>query len=116
MTIGELARRSGLNPSRIRFYESRGLLNVVQRAANGYRYYSPEALVLLNIIVAAQEVGFSLDESREIVPGDLARGKHDKLVQTLWRKISDIEAMEKRLATSKLHLKDLIHLIESRPE
>lgn len=38
MKIGELARRTGLAASRIRFYEEAGLL-VVQRQANGYRDY-----------------------------------------------------------------------------
>lgn len=37
MKIGELAERTGLNPSRIRFYESIGLLKMVGRQANGYR-------------------------------------------------------------------------------
>ena len=36
MRIGELAQRSGLAPSRIRFYERIGLLKLVQRRANGY--------------------------------------------------------------------------------
>jgi DNA-binding transcriptional MerR regulator len=54
MKIGELARRSGLNASRIRFYEAKGLLNVVSRKANGYREYPAEALTILDIIVGAQ--------------------------------------------------------------
>jgi len=37
MKIGELARRSRLTASRIRFYEAKGLLNAVSRKANGYR-------------------------------------------------------------------------------
>ena len=37
MKIGELARRSGLAASTIRFYESKGLLKAVSRQSNGYR-------------------------------------------------------------------------------
>ena len=51
MRIGELARRSG--PSRIRFYEAKGLINVVSRKANGYREYPADALIILDIIVGA---------------------------------------------------------------
>ena len=58
MLIGELARRSGLNASRIRFYETKGLISVTRRA-NGYRAYSAEALVVLNIITGAQDAGFT---------------------------------------------------------
>lgn len=44
MKIGELAKRSGLAASRIRFYEKIGLLKTVKRSANGYRSYPPETL------------------------------------------------------------------------
>ncbi|KDF31469.1 hypothetical protein AE03_01330 [Klebsiella aerogenes MGH 77] len=39
MNIGTLAKRSGLAPSRIRYYERAGILKTVQRKANGYRSY-----------------------------------------------------------------------------
>jgi DNA-binding transcriptional MerR regulator len=58
MRIGELASRSGLSTSRIRFYEAEGLLNVVSRRANGYREYPADALTILGIIVGAQRTGF----------------------------------------------------------
>ncbi|MEL0028176.1 MAG: MerR family DNA-binding transcriptional regulator, partial [Perlucidibaca sp.] len=41
MNIGELATLTGLTRSRIRFYESKGLLTTVERADNGYRSYQP---------------------------------------------------------------------------
>ena len=41
LRIGELAQRTGLAPSRIRFYERIGLLQTVERQANGYRSYRP---------------------------------------------------------------------------
>ena len=50
MKIGELAQRTGLAASRIRFYESIGLLKLVQRQANGYRSYPEEAVLVLNLI------------------------------------------------------------------
>ncbi len=62
MKIGELAKRTGLPTSTIRFYESKGLLNAVAREANGYRTYPPEAVAVLSIITGAQQTGFSLDE------------------------------------------------------
>jgi DNA-binding transcriptional MerR regulator len=74
MRIGELARRSGLSTSRIRFYEARGLLNVVSRKANRYREYPPDTLMILGIIVGAQRTGFSLDEIKQILPAELSTG------------------------------------------
>jgi len=67
MRIGELAKQSGLNASRIRFYEARGLLHAVVRGENGYRSYPPEALQVLRIITGAQRAGFSLEEIRKLI-------------------------------------------------
>jgi DNA-binding transcriptional MerR regulator len=116
MKIGELAKRTGLSASAIRFYESKGLLKAVDRASNNYRDYPPETVELLAIIGNAQQTGFTLDEIRSILPADAAGWRHDELMATLHRKLADIEAMERRLAANKANLLALIGLIESRPE
>jgi DNA-binding transcriptional MerR regulator len=72
MQIGELAKRTGLNASRIRFYEAQGLISVTRRA-NGYRAYSAEALVALNIITSAQDAGFTLAQIRRLMPSGFVR-------------------------------------------
>lgn len=116
MKIGELAKRSGLTPSRIRFYESIGLLKMVDRRPNGYRIYPPDALVVLELIDTAQKAGFSLDEIRTLVPGDLDQWDHGSLVPALRRKVGEIEELEARLANSKLQLIALIDDIEAKPD
>jgi DNA-binding transcriptional MerR regulator len=108
MRIGELARRSGLSTSRIRFYEAKGLLNVVSRKAN--------ALMILGIIIGAQRTGFSLDEIRQILPADLSNWRRGELMDALRRKIADIEQMEKRLGQSKRQLYALIRKIEGKSD
>ena len=94
MKIGELAKQSGLNASRIRFYEARGLLHAVVRGENGYRSYPPEALQVLRIITGAQRAGFSLEEIRKLIPADLSSWDQEELLQALRRKVIDITAME----------------------
>ncbi len=116
MNIGELAKRSGLTSSRIRFYESIGLLKMVERRPNGYRTYPSEAVVLLELIATAQKAGFSLDEIRVLVPTDLENWQHDTLLETLKRKVADIEALEARLAQSRKQLVTLIRDIEGKPD
>jgi DNA-binding transcriptional MerR regulator len=115
MKIGELAKRSGIAPSRIRFYESIGLLQV-ERRANGYRTYPGEAVVVLELITAAQQAGFSLEEIRSLLPGNLGQWQHDALLTALNTKVADIEKLQARLAHSKAHLLALIADIEARPE
>lgn len=116
MKIGELAKRSGLTPATIRFYESKGLITAVDRKANGYREYPAEALAVLSIISNAQQTGFTLDEIKQVMPGNLSQWKHDELISALTKKIADIESMQLRLAKSKSQLKKLIVMIESKPD
>jgi DNA-binding transcriptional MerR regulator len=115
MNIGELAKRTGLTNSRIRFYESAGLLKTVDRRPNGYRTYPPEAELVLELIATAQKAGFSLDEIRTLIPSDLADWRHDALIEALRRKVGDIGALEARLAQSKAQLVALIADIEAKP-
>ena len=66
MTIGEVAQRTGMTTSRIRYYESRGLLPEPERVA-GKRRYGEDVLRRLGIIDAAQRVGFTLAEIRDLL-------------------------------------------------
>lgn len=115
MKIGELAQRTGLAASRIRFYESIGLLKQVDRQANGYRSYPEEAVLVLNLITTAQQAGFSLDELRTLLPQDLSQWEHGKLLDILHNKVQDIETLLQRLAQSKTRLLTLIDEIASKP-
>ena len=67
MRIGELARRSGLASTALRYYEKAGLLPPPQRTPAGYRAYDASVLQRLVFIRAAQAVGLSLPEIREVI-------------------------------------------------
>lgn len=62
MKIGEIARKTGVNSSRIRFYERRGLLPKADRASNGYRSYGPRDQKIIAFIERAQKLGFTLKQ------------------------------------------------------
>lgn len=116
MKIGELAKRTGLSPSAIRFYESKGLLHAVARQTNGYREYPPEAVAVLSIIVNAQQTGFSLDQIKQLLPEDITNWRHDQLIAALRSKVHDIEVMEAQLVQNKAQLLAVIQLIEAKPD
>lgn len=116
LRIGELAQRTGLAPSRIRFYERIGLLQTVERQANGYRSYPADAELVLKLIVTAQQAGFSLDDLRTLMPSGLTQLERGTLLDTLRRKVRDIEVLQAQLAQSKRHLVKLIAQIEAKPE
>ena len=64
MTISEVARRSGVAASALRFYEERGLIES-QRTGSGHRRFPRAVLRRIAFIVFAQRVGLSLDEIGE---------------------------------------------------
>ena len=63
LTIGEVAARSGVAASALRFYEAGGLI-ASERTGSGHRRYPRSVLRLVAFIVFAQKVGLSLDEIR----------------------------------------------------
>jgi len=117
MKIGELARLSQLSASRIRFYETQGLIPGARRGANGYREFPAQSLQLLEIIQKAQQAGFALDEIRALLPGATSQQlDHQTLVASLKRKVAEIEAFQLRLEQNRLQLQAVIESIESKPE
>lgn len=67
MTIGEVASQSGVNIQTVRYYERRGLLPNPQRTAAGYRLYEVEAVSRIRFIKRAQELGFTLEETGDLL-------------------------------------------------
>src|SRR5712691_4701389 len=67
MRIGELARQTGVASTALRYYEKAGLLPESRRTSSGYRTYHPDAVPRLAFIRAAQAVGLSLAEIREVI-------------------------------------------------
>lgn len=61
LTIGELAERTGVATSALRFYEERGLIHSV-RTPSGHRRYARGMTRLVSFIVFAQRVGLTLEE------------------------------------------------------
>ena len=66
MTIGELARRTGVAPSALRYYEELGLLPAAARVS-GQRRYSPAAVEHVGVILFLRDVGFSLAQMNALM-------------------------------------------------
>jgi len=79
LTIGEVARRSGVASSALRFYEERGLIRS-ERAGSGHRRYARPVLRRIAFIVFAQRVGLTLEEiggELDRLPADRAPTRRD---------------------------------------
>ena len=84
LTIGDVARRSGVAASALRFYEERGLIRS-ERAGSGHRRFPRPTLRRVAFIVFAQRIGLTLDEIGEELaklPPDRAPSRRE------WSKLS----------------------------
>jgi MerR family redox-sensitive transcriptional activator SoxR len=105
LTIGQLAERSGVATSAIRFYESKGLISS-ERTTGNQRRYAQSTLRRVAFIRTAQRVGLSLEEIGEALstlPGNRTPTKHDwHRLSKAWRprldeQIRRIELLRERL-------------------
>jgi DNA-binding transcriptional MerR regulator len=67
MTIGRLARRTGVSVDTLRFYERKGLIVRPRRMLSGYRNYSDDVIDQLRFVKDAKGLGFSLREIQELL-------------------------------------------------
>jgi MerR family mercuric resistance operon transcriptional regulator len=67
LAIGELAKESGVKTETIRYYERIGVMPKPRRSASGYRIYGPDHLKRLTFVRRGRELGFGLDELRELL-------------------------------------------------
>jgi MerR family transcriptional regulator, redox-sensitive transcriptional activator SoxR len=94
--IGEVARRAGLRPSAIRYYESIGLLPEPERTS-GRRCYPPETLRTLSVISAGQRAGLSLSEVGELLAASNGDGAvSERLRAIAHRKLPELRSLIER--------------------
>lgn len=97
LSIGEVARRAGLNVSAIRFYEREGLLPESERAG-GRRRFGEDTVRRLGIIAVAKRAGFSLGEIRVLLSSaDRGAPAHEQLQALASRKLPELDALAARL-------------------
>lgn len=93
LTIGQVAKRAGLNASAIRYYEAQGLLPEPMRVS-GQRRYSDQTLARLGVIDVAKRAGLSLDEIRVLLTaGDAGEPAHAQLQDLARRKLAEVDEL-----------------------
>lgn len=105
LTIGQLARQTGINAATIRYYETVGLLLPPRRSGGNYRYYGAQDQQRLVFVRRARELGFSIEQVRELI----ALGEHrehecssvDDVVKAhivdIARRVRDLQALQGEL-------------------
>src|SRR5450759_3084380 len=77
MNVSEVARRAGIAPSAVRFYEETGVLPPASRLENGYRDYGDEALARLRLVVALRRLGLAPVDAGRFAALCMERGEGD---------------------------------------
>ena len=102
LTIGQVARRSGIGTETVRFYEREGLIEEPPRNGSGYRQYPEQAIARIEFTQRAKELGFSLKEIKELLSLSIAPGTTCKDIKNRAQaKITDIEEKLRTLQCMK---------------
>jgi len=106
-TIGTLAEQAGVDVETIRYYQRIDLIDKPTKPMRGWRTYPDEALRRVKFIKRAQQLGFTLEEVRELLAVEAREdeqicGKTERLVARKLRevraKIRDLEQIESTLS------------------
>jgi DNA-binding transcriptional MerR regulator len=108
LRTGEVAEQAGVNIQTLRYYERRGLLAEPSRSLGGHRLYPPDTVALLNVIKAAQRLGFTLDEVAELLDAGRRRHPTADLRQRAIGKIAEIDAKIADLAAIRTTLTEVV--------
>jgi MerR family transcriptional regulator, mercuric resistance operon regulatory protein len=106
LTIGTLAKASGVHVETVRYYERIGLMPKSSRTASNYRSFGPEHVERLSFVRRAREIGFSIGEIKELLvlaePGRTACAEVQTLtavhLHEVRAKIADLRRLEAILA------------------
>lgn len=82
MNVSEVARRAGIAPTAVRFYERRGVLPAAARRDNGYREYTDEDLCQLRLVVSLRSLGLDVATAGSLAKQCLA-GQCDAMSRDL---------------------------------
>lgn len=109
LRIGQVAERGGVNLQTIRYYEREGLLPEPPRLQSGYRMFPDTTVRRVRFIKRAQELGFSLAETRELLAIRLQPRRSSVDVRTLAEaKIADIDGKIQTLQAMRATLAGLV--------
>lgn len=109
LSIGKVAKQAGVSVETIRFYERKGLLQEPVRKESGYRQYTEQDIKKLVFIQHAKNLGFSLNEIRELLSIQTDTNASSREIKSIAEhKLQDIEEKIRMLQKIRRTLKPLV--------
>jgi MerR family Zn(II)-responsive transcriptional regulator of zntA len=108
MKVKEIATAAGVSPDTVRFYTREGLLNPGRNPENNYQQFDSEDLRRLRFARKARQLGFSLQEIRQILdqaddhhsPCPMVRDVFEQRLTEVERQIAELQQLRERMKTA----------------
>jgi MerR family copper efflux transcriptional regulator len=91
LTIGKVAKLSGVGVEAVRYYEREGIIDQPSRAAGGFREYPEDVVHRIRFIKRVQELGFSLREISDLLNLRMRRGSCGTIKEKAEQKLAQVE-------------------------
>jgi len=109
LTIGKFAADAGVGVETVRFYQRRGLLSRPERGGSGFREYSEDDRWRLAFIRRAQQLGFTLEEIRDLLGPAQARST-EEIAAAAEAKLGAVAGQLRELAQLQCRLRRLVQV------
>lgn len=111
----EIRKKTGVSRDTLRHYVEIGLLNPQRDENNGYLIYSEKDLETLSFILKAKNLGFSLEEIREIEDKiEEATCPHQSILPNLYKKLDSVKEKIRDLKSIEKYLKNVVSDFENK--
>lgn len=112
MKIGQLAAAAGVSIDTVRYYERNGVIPAPERMPSGYRNYGAGDLDRLRFVRRAKQLGFNLQETRQLLA---LAGSEDDMSKVKAAAAEKLRELDQRIAELELVRDGLRRLVEACP-
>lgn len=110
MNIGDASRASGVSIKMVRHYEAIGVLPKAARTEGNYRLYGPNEVHTLRFVRRARNLGFSMDQIRELLGLWQSKSRSSVAVKKIAR--AHVDELKAKIAELEAMVKTLEHLMQ----
>jgi DNA-binding transcriptional MerR regulator len=117
MQVTELADAFGVNKDTVRYYTRIGLLHPIKSLSNGYKFYSAKEKARFRFILSARDLGFSIDDIKQIVSeADIGKTPCPTVRELIEKRLQETEKRFKEMAKLRDRMRVAIASWDDKPD